>query len=138
MASENLDSAYHILSGIDTTRIMAKADRIYYQLIEIQLLYRMRKPADNMEGINECVSYYAQERKDVRKLAQAYYYRGMLEYESGKVDKAVTSLKKAEEAARQAANAPAVTPSAEPAADNASVEVPPDASVVPDAVPAAD
>ncbi len=100
MASENLDSAYHILSGIDTTRIMAKADRIYYQLIEIQLLYRMRKPADNMEGINECVSYYAQERKDVRKLAQAYYYRGMLEYESGKVDKAVTSLKKAEEAAQ--------------------------------------
>ena len=51
---------------------------------------------------------------------------------------AAFEAKKAEEAARQAANAPAVTPSAEPAADNASVEVPPDASVVPDAVPAAD
>ena len=51
---------------------------------------------------------------------------------------AAFEAKKAEEAARQAANAPAITPSAEPAADNASVEVPPDASVVPDAVPAAD
>ena len=51
---------------------------------------------------------------------------------------AAFEAKKAEEAARQAANAPAVTPSAEPAADSASAEVAPDASVVPDAVPAAD
>ena len=51
---------------------------------------------------------------------------------------AAFEAKKAEEAARQAMNAPAVTPSAEPAADSTSVEVSSsEASVVPDAVPAA-
>ena len=101
MRSGNLDSAYTLLNRMDTARQLSEADRIYYQLIETQLRYRMRQPIEDTAVISECVAYYAGVQKDARKLAQAYYYRGMLEMESGKTDEAVTSLKKAEEAAQR-------------------------------------
>lgn len=101
MRSGNLDSAYSLLNRMDTARQLSEADRIYYQLIETQLRYRMRQPIEDTAAISECVAYYAGVQKDARKLAQAYYYRGMLEMESGKTDEAVTSLKKAEEAAQR-------------------------------------
>ncbi len=101
MSAEDLDSAYQILSSIDTSRNMAKRDRIYYQLIETQLLYRMHRPVVDTAAINECVSHYKDEEKDSRKLSLSYYYKGMLEFEGGNLNHAVTSLKKAEEAAQK-------------------------------------
>lgn len=99
LVAGHLDSALVMMSGIDTSKISSDDERAYFFLMRTQLLYRTNRPMSDSSDIDMCVSHYSGKGSDGRKLACAYYYKGMLEYERGMVSDAVMSLKKAEAAA---------------------------------------
>lgn len=86
--------AYLTLEAINPDSIADEDDRAYYDLLKMQVYYRMYKPLPD-SIIDRCVSYYEQS-SDKEKRAFAYTYRGAYYQDSLKVFHTINNYKKAE------------------------------------------
>ena len=95
VAKEQEDSALYMLASIDTTALKYAKDKAYYNLLRTCARYRRRYPISSTRNIDYSVDYY-RKSNDARKLARALYYKGMVAYELGDTETAITCLKEAE------------------------------------------
>lgn len=99
IAADRLDSALSIIESIDSTAIPDDEDRAHYYMLNTRLLYCLYKPVTDTAQIRWAANYYSTHDKDKIRLANTYYYLGMLELEKNNTVEAARHLKKAEEAA---------------------------------------
>lgn len=99
IAADRLDSALSVIEKIDTSAIHDDADRAHYYLLNTRLLYCLYKPVTDIAQIRWAADFFATHDGDKVKVANAYYYLGMLELEDNNITDAARDLKKAEEAA---------------------------------------
>lgn len=95
ITKEQEDSALCILSSIDTTALKHDEEKAYYNLLQTCARYRRWYPISSTATIDYSVDYY-RKANDKRKLARALYYKGVVAYELGNTETAITCLKEAE------------------------------------------
>lgn len=94
---ENPDSAKILLDKIPASLLSQEGERALYYLLQTKADYKLHKHFSNDSTINYCVSYY-QKTNQTMRLAIAYYYKGVINYEElNRKEYAVHCLKKAEE-----------------------------------------
>ena len=94
---ENPDSAKILLDKIPSSMLSQEGERALYYLLQTKADYKLHKHFSNDSTINYCVSYY-QKTNQTMRLAIAYYYKGVINYEElNRKEYAVHCLKKAEE-----------------------------------------
>lgn len=94
---ENPDSAKILLDKIPSSLLSQEGERALYYLLQTKADYKLHKHFSNDSTINYCVSYY-QKTNQTMRLAIAYYYKGVINYEElNRKEYAVHCLKKAEE-----------------------------------------
>lgn len=87
--------AFRALVSIAQDELLNRSDRAYYNLLKMQICYRMYKEMPD-SVIDDCVGYY-ENGWDKEKLATAYLYRGAYYKDSVRVKEAVTYFKRTEE-----------------------------------------
>jgi tetratricopeptide (TPR) repeat protein len=92
---EKLETAYKGINEIKASDLMDERDSAYFYLLKTQTLYRLYKPVTSDSMINYSIKYY-EKTDDKVKLASAYYYKGVVDYSSGRTKDAVVYLKKSE------------------------------------------
>lgn len=98
LAIRQLDSAQYIMHSFYKKRNMSDAEMAYYHLLQTRLDYMLYKPICSDSSINQSIKYFAKnQEKD--KLAQAYFYKGVVLYENNKRKQAVNLLKRSEKIA---------------------------------------
>lgn len=95
VAKEQEDSALYMLASIDTTTLKSAKEKAYYNLLQTCARYRRWYPINSTSAIAYSVDYY-RNANDTKKLARALYYKGMVAYELGDTETAITCLKEAE------------------------------------------
>lgn len=94
---ENPDSAKILLDKIPASLLSQEGERALYYLLQTKADYKLHKHFSNDSTINYCVRYYKKTNQTMR-LAIAYYYKGVINYEElNRKEYAVHCLKKAEE-----------------------------------------
>ena len=94
---ENPDSAKILLDKIPASLLSQEGERALYYLLQTKADYKLHKHFSNDSTINYCVSYF-QKTNQTMRLAIAYYYKGVINYEElNRKEYAVHCLKKAEE-----------------------------------------
>lgn len=93
---ENPDSAKILLDKIPASLLSQEGERALYYLLQTKADYKLHKHFSNDSTINYCVRYYKKTNQTMR-LAIAYYYKGVINYEElNRKEYAVHCLKKAE------------------------------------------
>lgn len=100
---ELYDSAYVVLSGIDTTLLNDMDTKAHYYLVRKQVGY-LTSHRDSSNVLDSIVIPYYTSTDNKEKLADAYYYKAYGEITSGKMEEAVIDYKRAEELAYQTNN----------------------------------
>ena len=95
LMEEHTDSAWNILSGIDTTQLRQGEERALYNLLYAQAQYKLYMPETNDSILAYSAHYYAKHGNDYQK-AITYYYKGAIAYDLGKREEAVENMKNAE------------------------------------------
>ena len=103
VVQELYDSAYTVLSGIDTTLLNDMDTKAHYYLRRKHLGY-LTPHRDSSNVLDSIVIPYYTSTDDEEKLADAYYYKAYGEIISGKTKEAVVDYKRAEELADQTDN----------------------------------
>lgn len=100
LMEEQYDSAWTILSAIDTAAISSEANRAYFALLYAQCQYKRYICETDDSLISTAVDYYTR-HDDRHKLMRSYYYRGLI-HNNAKADaKAVSDIVMAERLARR-------------------------------------
>ena len=97
LAQNQTEEALQILQVLNTTSFNHN-DKAYHALLTTQAEHACHIAATSDSAINEAVKYY-QGRNDKEKQARALLYQGCVNKELGHLDKAITCLRKAEDAA---------------------------------------
>ena len=103
VVQELYDSAYTVLSGIDTTLLNDMDTKAHYYLRRKHLGY-LTPHRDSSNVLDSIVIPYYTSTDDKEKLADAYYYKAYGEIKSGKTKEGVTDYKRAEQLANQTNN----------------------------------
>lgn len=103
ITKEQEDSALYILSSIDTAALKHDEEKAYYNLLQTCARYRRWYPISSTATIDYSVNYY-RKANDKRKLARALYYKGVVVYELGNTETAITCLKEAEHIENKSGN----------------------------------
>ena len=103
VVQELYDSAYTLLSSIDTTLVNNMDTKAHYYLRRKHLNY-LTSRCDSSNVLDSIVIPYYTSTDDKEKLAEAYYYKAYGEIRSRKTKEAVTDYKRAEELAKQTDN----------------------------------
>ena len=103
VVQELYDSAYTVLTGIDTTLLNDMETRAHYYLARKQVGY-LTSHRDSSNVLDSIVIPYYTSTDNKEKLADAYYYKAYGEITSGKMNEAVVDYKRAEELAYQTSN----------------------------------
>ncbi len=98
---DHLDSVAHILNSI--TSLNSDKDKARYNLVGVKLEFRKYQPFIDEKRLDFCIQYYSEQRQ-YNLLAEAYYYKGCIEYEDGHVEEAFYHLKEAETSMRNTAS----------------------------------
>lgn len=94
----NLDSAKQLFYNLKGISLQNKYNQAYYKLLYTRLNYMLYNPKLSTEQLDECISYYKQEKcKD--KLAESYFYKGIILYDLGQQQKAILYIKRSEKIA---------------------------------------
>ena len=101
LMEEHTDSAWNILSGIDTTQLKQGEEKALYNLLYAQAQYKLYMPETNDSILAYSAHYYAKHGNDYQK-AITYYYKGAIAYDLGKREEAVENMKNAEYYAKHA------------------------------------
>ena len=80
--ANHLDSAAHMLAGIKG--LNSDEDKARYNLVCVKLAFRKYQPSINEKRLDFSIQYYTAHRQR-NLLAEAYYYKGCIEYEAGHV-----------------------------------------------------
>lgn len=91
------DSALFILQQIDTLHLCSREEKALYSLLYSQALDKNYIDIASDSIIRNAVKYYAI-NKDFPRMAQAFYYSGIVNYNAGLIGKAVKEFIKAKEA----------------------------------------
>ena len=91
LSIDKSESAYKEMNKIKTTDLNNERDSSYYFLLKTQTLYRLYKPVTSDSMINYSIKYY-EKTNDKAKLAQAYYYKGVIINELGRVKDAIVCV----------------------------------------------
>lgn len=97
---ELYDSAYVVLSGIDTTLLNDMDTKAHYYLVRKHVGY-LTSHRDSSNVLDSIVIPYYISTDNKEKLADAYYCKAYGEITSGKMEEAVTDYKRAEELVSQ-------------------------------------
>ena len=97
---ELYDSAYVVLSGIDTTLLNDMDTKAHYYLVRKQVGY-LTSHRDSSNVLDSIVIPYYTSTDNKEKLAEAYYYKAYGEITSGNTKEAIIDYKRAEELANQ-------------------------------------
>lgn len=94
------DSAQHMLDKIDNSTL-SEEEQAYYNLLNTEIAYLTIHPFNSESGIDQSISYYSTHsgKDNTRKLANAYFYKGMVLKDLGKTGQTTECLKKAEDIA---------------------------------------
>lgn len=103
VVQELYDSAYTVLTGIDTTLLNDMETRAHYYLARKQVGY-LTSHRDSSNVLDSIVIPYYASTDNKEKLADAYYYKAYGEITSGKMNESVIDYKRAEELAYQTSN----------------------------------
>lgn len=103
VVQELYDSAYTLLSSIDTTLLNNMDTKAHYYLRRKHLGY-LTSHSDSSNVLDSIVIPYYTSTDDKEKLADAYYYKAYGEYNSGHKAEGVIAYKRAEEFANQTNN----------------------------------
>ncbi len=103
IVDEHYDSAYREVRQLDETLFRDESDRAHFHLLQIQTCYITMNPVPSDSIINQTVHFYEQQAND-ELLAEAYYYRGAIYYDSLRNKEAVACFKKAEGSAMKTDN----------------------------------
>ena len=103
VVQELYDSAYTVLTGIDTTLLNDMETRAHYYLVRKQVGY-LTSHRDSSNVLDSIVIPYYTSTDNKEKLADAYYYKAYGEITSGKMNESVIDYKRAEELAYQTSN----------------------------------
>lgn len=103
VVQELYDSAYTVLTGIDTTLLNDMETRAHYYLARKQVGY-LTSHRDSSNVLDSIVIPYYASTDNKEKLADAYYCKAYGEITSGKMNEAVIDYKRAEELAYQTSN----------------------------------
>ena len=93
---EEYDSAYQMITSIDETTIKNQEDQAHYNLLKVQTGYLANKPAASPDSLLDEVIDYYQNKNDVKKLVDGYYYKALGYCNSNKYQQAIHLFKKAE------------------------------------------
>ncbi len=104
LSLEKNDTAYSGIKKIKTSELKDRKDSAYYYLLDTQILYRLYKPIISDSMIEYSINYY-KNTTDQEKLSRSYYYKGVIDYDLGKLKDAVANLKRAEYVAYKTNNA---------------------------------
>ncbi len=85
---EDADSAYSILTSIDTTQMRSPADRALYALLLTQASYKTYRDIYSDSLITPAINYFTETGDEVR-LLKALYYRGRIHYYTKNYIKAI-------------------------------------------------
>ena len=100
VVQELYDSAYTVLTGIDTTLLNDMETRAHYYLARKQVGY-LTSHRDSSNVLDSIVIPYYTSTDNKEKLADAYYCKAYGEITSGKMNEAVIDYKRAEELVNQ-------------------------------------
>ena len=103
IVEELYDSAYSEVQLLDESFFKDESDLAHFHLLQIQTSYITMKPVPADSIINQTVHFYEQQQND-ELLAEAYYYRGTIYYDSLRNKEAVACFKKAEDSAAKTGN----------------------------------
>lgn len=103
VVQELYDSAYTLLSNIDTTLLNNMDTKAHYYLRRKHLGY-LTSHSDSSNVLDSIVIPYYTSTDDKEKLAEAYYIKAYGEYNSGHKAEGVIAYKRAEEFANQTNN----------------------------------
>lgn len=103
VVQELYDSAYTLLSSIDTTLLNNMDTKAHYYLRRKHLGY-LTSHSDSSNVLDSIVIPYYTSTDDKEKLAEAYYIKAYGEYNSGYKTEGVIDYKRAEELANQTNN----------------------------------
>ena len=103
VVQELYDSAYTVLTGIDTTLLNDMETKAHYYLARKQVGY-LTSHRDSSNVLDSIVIPYYTSTDNKEKLADAYYYKAYGEITSGKMNESVIDYKRAEEFANQTNN----------------------------------
>ena len=103
VVQELYDSAYTLLSSIDTTLLNNMDTKAHYYLRRKHLGY-FTSHSDSSNVLDSIVIPYYTSTDDKEKLADAYYYKAYGEYNSGHKAEGAIDFKRAEELANQTNN----------------------------------
>ena len=103
VVQELYDSAYTVLSSIDTTFLNDMDTKAHYYLRRKHLGY-LTPHRDSSNVLDSIVIPYYTSIDDKEKLADAYYYKAYGDYISGHMAEGVINYKRAEELANQTSN----------------------------------
>lgn len=95
LMEEHTDSAWNILSGIDTTQLRQGEEKALYNLLYAQAQYKLYMPIRNDSLLDYSEVYYDIHGNDYQK-AITCYYKGTILSDLGQITKAAAYLKKAE------------------------------------------
>lgn len=82
------DSAYSIITAIDTTQLRSQADRALYALLLTQASYKTYRDIYSDSLITPVINYFTDNRDEIR-LMKALYYRGRIHYYTKSYTKAI-------------------------------------------------
>lgn len=101
--AEDYETADSLLSEIKTNNLKNDGDKALYYLLKAQTDFAVDKSTANDSLITFSVNFY-EYMKDNKKLARAYYYKGIYLYYNGKIEEAIMFIKKAENTVKKAEN----------------------------------
>lgn len=99
-SNQRYDSAYNEMARFDTSNIKTDGERAYYYLLNTEIMATKNKTTNNDSVINYSIRYY-EKHGDNRKLAYAYYYKGVYLADKGDNIGSMASIKKAENAEKK-------------------------------------
>ena len=97
LAQDKSDEALQVLQAINTSTY-SNSDKAYHALLTTQAQQECHIIAASDSAINMAVKYY-QAHNDKERLARALLYQGCVNKDLGQLDKAITSLRQAEDVA---------------------------------------
>ena len=103
VVQELYDSAYTVLTGIDTTLLNDMETRAHYYLLLVQTSRLIDHPLSSDSLLDIVINYY-QDGTDATKLSDAYYYKAVGLYQKAAPKEVILYLKKAEKQAERSGN----------------------------------
>ena len=94
--NENPDSTLSVLREIDYESLKDNQLKALYGLLYTSAIYKKQDVLDSDSLIDYSINYF-NDKGDAYHLADAYYYKGAMNYERNKMDISINYLKKAED-----------------------------------------